>query len=160
MNRILAGFAAGLAATVVLSILMILKSAAGMLPQMNAIGMLTQMGQNYLALPANPAVGWVAHAIIGVIAWGGLFALLADKLPGPMWARGMLFSVGAWLLMMIVVMPMAGAGFFAAGIGPAAAIATLVLHLIFGAVLGGVFDRLTETTGYGRHSTQTNEGRA
>jgi len=85
---------------------------------------------------------------------------LADKLPGPVWARGMLFSVGAWLLMMVVVMPMAGAGFFAAGIGPAAAIVTLVLHLIFGAVLGGVFDRLTETTGYGRHSTQTNEGRA
>jgi len=134
------GIVAGFVATVVLSVLMLLKAAAGMMPEMNAIRMLSQMANGYLGLPATPVIGWLAHFVIGTILWGILFALLLDPLPGGnRIGKGVVFSIGAWLLMMIIVMPLAGAGFFALNIGIAAAIATLVLHLVFGAVLGAVY---------------------
>lgn len=60
-------------------------------------------------------------------------------LPGAFWLRGMLFSIAPWLVMMIVMMPMAGAGFFGLNLGMAGPVMTLVLHLIFGAVLGAVY---------------------
>lgn len=60
----------------------------------------------------------------------------------PNWIKGTLVGVAAWLVMMVVVMPMAGAGFFALNIGLMATIMTLVVHVIFGAVLGGTFGAL------------------
>jgi hypothetical protein len=45
--------------------------------------------------------------------------------------------------MMIVAMPMASAGFFGMGLGMMAPVVTLILHLIWGAVLGFVFSRLS-----------------
>lgn len=44
--------------------------------------------------------------------------------------------------MMIIVMPMAGAGLFGLNIGIMAPVATLILHLIFGAVLGYTYAKL------------------
>jgi hypothetical protein len=144
MTRIGKGLVAGLAATIVLSALMLLKSMFGLMPQLNAIAMLSSMGTSYAGLPATPAVGWLLHTAIGVVAWGGLFAFLHPLLSGagPDWARGVVFSISAWMVMMVVVMPAAGAGLFgvANGIGPA--IATLVLHVVFGAVLGRVYGAL------------------
>lgn len=88
----------------------------------------------------SPAAGWIAHFVIGTVLWGGLFAWLDPNLPGGShWAKGIVFSTGAWLLMMILVMPMAGAGLFGMNLGIMAPIMTLILHLIFGAVLGGVY---------------------
>jgi len=52
-----------------------------------------------------------------------------------------MFASGAWVLMMLIVMPLAGAGLFGIRLGLMAAVMTLVLHVIFGAVLG---------LGYGR----------
>lgn len=54
----------------------------------------------------------------------------------------MVFGVGAWLLMMVALMPMAGAGLFGLGLGIMAPVMTLVLHMIFGAVLGWTYGRL------------------
>lgn len=136
------GILAGFIATIVLSILMVLKSAMGMMPQLNAIHMLSNMGANYAGLPASPIMGWLMHFFIGAVLWGVLFALIAPKLGGHYWLRGVIFSIGAWVLMMIIPMPMAGAGFFGLNLGIGAPIATLVLHIIFGAVLGGAYRRL------------------
>lgn len=77
--------------------------------------------------------------------WGLIFAATASLWPGrSFWLKGMSFSVVAWLLMMIMPMPMAGAGFFGMLLGIEAPIATLMLHLIFGAVLGGTYGWLME----------------
>ncbi len=51
----------------------------------------------------------------------------------------MIFGVGAWIATMILVMPLAGAGLFGMNLGVAAPVMTLVLHVIYGAVLGGVY---------------------
>lgn len=138
-QKIWHGVVAGFVATVVLSALMLIKSGMGMMPQLNAIQMLTKMGATYAGLPLYPLIGWLMHFFIGTIMWGILFALIEPQLPGGYWLRGVIFSIGAWLLMMIIPMPMAGAGFFGLNLGIGAPIATLVLHTIFGAVLGAVY---------------------
>jgi len=133
------GLIAGVTATVVMSAMMLMKQSMGFMPQLNPIAMLTEM-----VGASTPVVGWALHFMIGTVMWGVLFALLAPRLPGAMWLRGVLFGIGAWLLMMVMVMPMAGAGFFGLGMGIAAPILTLVMHLVFGAVLGGVYGVLTD----------------
>jgi len=138
MGKIGNGILAGLVATIALSVLMVLKSMMGLMPQRDVISMLGGM------MGAGAAMGWVAHFVIGTIVWGGAFALLYDHIPGGgAVIRGIVFGVAAWLLMMIVVMPMAGAGVFGMSLGIMAPIMTLVLHIIFGAVMGLVYDKRT-----------------
>lgn len=136
------GILAGLIATVVLSALMIMKSAMGLMPEFNAIKDWVTILSGF-GLPATPVAGWIAHVVFGSVVWGGLYAALYDKLPGSALVSGITFGVIGWLGMMVVFMPMAGHGMFALGIGPMVAVATLVLHIIFGAVLGLSYDRLT-----------------
>lgn len=136
------GIVAGFLATIVLSILMVMKAAMGMMPALNAIKMLTAMGSQIIGTPPSQLVGWVSHILIGTVVWGILFALVHDHLPGSSVTRGLVFGTAAWLLMMILVMPMAGAGLFGLGIGVGAPVATLVLHWVYGGVLGYAYTRL------------------
>lgn len=133
--NVLKGVVAGFVATIVLSALMVMKSMMGLMPQLDVITMLTKMlgGSSHV-------VGWIAHFMIGSVVWGGLFAWFNPQLPGQVhWLKGIIFAVGAWLLMMIAVMPMTGAGLLGVHLGMMAPVMTLVLHIIFGAVLGGVY---------------------
>ena len=131
----LKGMVAGFIATVVLSALMLMKQRMGLVPQLNPIEMLTKMAGGSM-----PAVGWVPHFLIGTVVWGSLFPIFDARVPGGIhWLNGILFGIGAWILMMVLVMPMAGAGFFGMALGVTAPIAALVLHVIYGAVLGGTY---------------------
>lgn len=132
------GILVGFAATVVLSVLMMMKQAMGVMPELDPIAMITKMSGS-----STMMMGWVGHFVIGTAIWGLAFAALASKLPGPFWLRGAIFATGAWLLMMIMVMPMAGAGLFGLNLGMMAPVATLMLHWIYGAVLGGVYGAST-----------------
>ncbi len=127
------GLAAGFVATVMLSAIMLIKGAMGLMPQLDVIGMLSSMLGN------SHAAGWLAHFVIGTIAWGLLFTAIFGAAPDGFWWRGMVFAIGAWLLMMIVVMPIAGAGLFGASLGIMAPVMTFVLHVIYGWVLGGAY---------------------
>jgi len=133
---------AGFIATVALSALMIAKMLMGLMPELNAIRMLTVMAHGMLGTPATPIVGWLLHFFIGSVLWGGLFALIGSWLPGGPTGRGVVFGALAWVLMMVLVMPMAGAGLFGLRLGLMAPVMTLLLHLVYGAVLGFVSDRL------------------
>ena len=137
MTNIGKGMVAGFVATAVLSMMMLIKSAMGLMPQLDIIRMMSDM------MSSSPAIAWIVHFLIGTVLWGALFAWLDPHLPGRShWLRGVLFGVGAWLLMMVLVMPMAGAGLFGLQIGIIAPIMTMMLHAIFGAVLGGVYGML------------------
>jgi hypothetical protein len=137
MKRLLAGMTAGLLATIVLSLLMAMKSAMGVMPELDVARMLGAM------MGTGATGGWLAHFAIGTIAWGGLFALLEGTLPGQSrWIHGIVFGVAAWLIMMIAVMPMAEKGLFGMSMGPMAPVMTLALHVIYGAVLGLAYARL------------------
>jgi hypothetical protein len=134
MTNLKNGFLAGFIATAVLSAMMVIKSMMGVMPQLDVAAMIGMM----MGVPV--AVGWIIHFMIGTIAWGGGFALLYDMIPGgsPI-GKGIAFGVVAWLGMMVMIMPMAGAGFFGMNMGLMAPMMTLVLHIVFGAVLGFVY---------------------
>ena len=137
MNNIVKGIVAGLAATMVLSMIMVAKGMMGLMPELNVIAMLSSMMK--VAMP----LGWVIHFMIGMLVWGIGFSVVSGFLPGGSdITRGMSFGIAAWLLMMLMVMPMAGAGLFGLNMGMMAPVMTLMLHAIYGAVLGFVFSKL------------------
>lgn len=141
MHNFRNGMLAGAAATAVLSILMIMKSAMGLMPQLDLIAMLAKM----MGQPGIPVVGWIGHALIGIVGYGLVIALLdrdGEGSEGSMVGRGVMIACVGWLIMMVVLMPMAGAGLFGMNLGIMAPIMTLILHLVFGAVLGSVYGAL------------------
>ena len=128
------GIAAGFVATFVLSVIMLMKRSMGLMPELDPVAMISAM-----AGASSPVVGWIGHFVIGSIFWGGGFAIVSPYLPGPDLLRGTIFALGAWLMMMMVVMPMAGAGWFGLGLGVMAPVVTLALHVVFGLVLGTIY---------------------
>ncbi|PIP98180.1 MAG: hypothetical protein COW75_01340 [Rhodobacterales bacterium CG18_big_fil_WC_8_21_14_2_50_71_9] len=137
MNRLSLGMLAGLAATVVLSAMMVAKASMGLMPALDPIGMIAAM------TGTSTAFAWGMHLMIGVVVWGGAFALTEPHLPGgECWIKGVVFGVCAWLIMMLAMMPMAGAGIFGVRLGLMAPVMTVLMHVVFGAVLGAVYGLL------------------
>lgn len=137
MNNVTRGVVAGLAATVVLSAIMLAKGMMGLMPELNVVAMLAVM------MKSSPMMAWVAHFMIGAVVWGVLYALTNGSIPGgSSMMKGIVFGIGAWVIMMVAVMPMAGAGIFGMKLGMMAPVMTMMLHAIFGAVLGSVYAKL------------------
>jgi uncharacterized membrane protein YagU involved in acid resistance len=138
MSNSLRGMLAGLIATLVLSGVLILKANMGLWPELNLIRLLVSLGS------IQTVAAWMDHFIVGVVVWGLLFAAF-DSLweSRAYWLKGLIFGVFAWLMMMVLFMPLAKAGWFGTRIGPAAAYVTLGMHLIYGLVLGVVYGLLT-----------------
>lgn len=137
------GIVAGFVATVALSAVMIVKQVTGFLPELDLIQLLTVAA----GMPGEMWVGWTLHFLIGTLAWGILFVYLRPLMPGRnRTVQAVWFGALAWLLMMIVFMPAAEAGLFGQRLdGLMVAVATLVLHLVYGLVLGLVFSALTRS---------------
>lgn len=132
------GVVAGLIATVVLSVLMIVKAFSHWLSAFNAIEAIHRLTGGPLVM------GWLGHFVIGAIVWGVLFAVLYRRLPGGRGAmRGIVFGLFAWLAMMLLFLPVAGYGFFGVAIGWPLIAFTLVMHIIYGSVLGISYASLT-----------------
>lgn len=139
MSKIWKGLLAILAATLVLSALMVLKSMMGVMPELDSPMMIAGM----MGSPGTPVLGWAVHFMIGVVGYGLGMAFLNERWPGGSpTVRGVIIGVVGWLLMMVMMMPMAGAGLFGMNMGLMVPMMTLVLHLVFGAVLGWVYGKL------------------
>jgi len=138
MSNSTKGMLAGLIATLVLSALMWAKSSMGVAPELNLITLLTNLGS------IGTVAAWMDHFIVGVVVWGLLYAAfdaVADTWPH--WFKGLVFGTFTWLLMMILFMPLAKAGFFGAKMGWHAPAVTLIYHLVYGVVLGVSYGLLT-----------------
>lgn len=137
MSNALKGMLAGLVATLVLTVLILLNGALDLIPQINIIRLLTTLGT--LSVPS----AWMDHFIVGVVVWGLLFAVYDGAASWPAhWLKGIIFGVFAWLIMMVAFMPLAGAGFFGAKVGITAPVGLLIVHLIYGVVLGATYGLL------------------
>jgi hypothetical protein len=87
---------------------------------------------------------WMDHFIVGVVAWGLAFGAYDSLASRPAhWLKGIIFGVFAWVVMMVLFMPLAKAGVFGWKIGPMAAAVTLIYHLVYGAVLGTTYGLLS-----------------
>jgi len=137
MSNIAKGMLAGLAATVVLSALMVMKAMIGVMPALDLPKMIAGM----MGSPDTPVLGWAIHFMIGVVGYGIAIKLYGQRLGSPI-VSGIVIGAVGWLIMMLVLMPMAGVGLFAMSMGLMAPMMTLVLHLIFGAVLGWTYGML------------------
>ncbi len=94
-------------------------------------------------LPDVAAVGWIAHAIAGTLLLGGAFGILCPKLPTDTpESKGILFAVGAFILMGLTIAPLAGAGMFFMRAGFGTLVWMIATHAVFGIVLGNVYGRL------------------
>ena len=120
----------------------------GFMPQLD----LPQMLAGMMGSSDQPLIGWIVHFGIGIVIYGVAIAALDSKLQGTSRVgHGIMFGIISWLIMMLVLMPMAGAGLFGINMGIMASVMTLVLHLIFGAVLGRVHGHLA-ASGNGSNS--------
>ncbi|TIC79551.1 DUF6789 family protein [Crenobacter intestini] len=140
---------AGFAATIVLSMLMMAKHVMGLMPQVNPVMDLALLFAHFTRSAPNMMMGWLMHFLLGSVVWGLAYAWLSPQLKGSPLVRGLMFAVMAWFAMMVLFMPLVGHGLFAMGYGMGVmpAMATLMLHLAYGAVLGLVYGHLTAASG-------------
>ena len=136
MRNILNGIVSGLVATLAAGSMMLMKNALHRVPELH----LAQTLAGILGSPERPLVGWIAFLVLGIVVFGALFALLAPRIPGQSYLlKGLLFGTVSWLLMMVVVMPLAGAGMFGIERGAIVAPAALVLNLVYWIVLSLIY---------------------
>ena len=138
MSNSMKGLIGGLVATLVLSLVIVFKTSLNIVPELSLIQLLTRIGN------LSVVQAWMDHFIIGVVVWGLLFGV-ADSMveKGSHVLKGIVFGVFAWLVMMVVFMPVVSAGLFGAKLGVMASVVTLFYHLVYGAVLGATYGLLT-----------------
>ena len=113
---------------------MLLNSTMDLMPQINIVRMLANLAT------LSTTAAWMDHFIVGVVIWGLLFAVYDGVATRPAhWLKGIIFGVFAWLMMMVAFMPLAGAGFFGTKIAITALVGLLILHLVYGVVLGATY---------------------
>jgi hypothetical protein len=141
-KRLAVGFGWGMVATIAMSALMILGVVTGLSPMPSPIPeAIVNKGLGLLGVglprPLIVLLAAVAHLSYGGVAGAVLAALIR---PVTVW-KGLGWGVFLWLLMGVVALPFLGWGFFGIAITPRIAVATLILHLVYGATLGLLMDR-------------------
>lgn len=139
MSRVQKGLVAGFAATAVVSIIEAINMSVGhwavAFPQLLAV---------ILQSPDTLVLGWAGHLVAGV-ALGALFGVLCPRLPTDTpESKGILFAVGAFILMGLIIAPIGGAGMFFMRAGFGSLAWMVASHAVFGIVLGSVYGRLVE----------------
>lgn len=137
MSRVQKGLVAGVFATVAVSLLEIPNLFLNWFDPFQ--GVIASM----LGMPGNLAVGWAVHVVSGVLVLGPLFGVLCPRLPSDTpETKGIVFAVGAWVLMMVAIVMFGNYRTFTAGAGFGTIAWLLVTHAVFGIVLGNVYGRL------------------
>lgn len=79
--------------------------------------------------------------LAGGLLWAVIYSLVEPRLPGPPWVRGVTFAMIPALVSLVVVLPLLGGGLFglSLGAGPLPAIGNVLLHVVYGAILGVVY---------------------
>lgn len=142
-KQLAAGVVAGLCATLVLSMLMFTQSA---MPQLDIITLLANVLRELGVAVGHTSAelaGWLVFVAIAGLWWGAAFGVMAPILPGRRcWEKGVYFGIGTALLLMLMVMPMAGAGYFGMHLEPIAPLVSFAFHLVYGPILGIVYAEL------------------
>jgi hypothetical protein len=91
----------------------------------------------------------VWHFVNGTVIFSLIYAYFAyGWLQGANWLRGAIWGLVLWALMELALMPVTGSGIFSdhATYAAARVVSSLVLHAIYGAILGSVAGAQVEHT--------------
>jgi hypothetical protein len=140
---LLAGFVASVAMVLGFAVAFVAALLLGRLPIPVVADWFRGLTSNALIDVAAPNL-YAATAVffLGGMAWALLYGLVFDqRLHGPPIRRGMTFALIPWFVSLIVVMPLVGGGLFgmSLGAGPLPIVGNLILHAVYGSVLGGVW---------------------
>jgi hypothetical protein len=142
MTDVFKGIVAGGIAAGAISLLMLAQSAAGVLPQVSLIHLLLVL----VEVPREHTFGWILHFVIGSLIWGSLFTSVELRLGTDSHTKaGILFGVILWLVVVLVFMPAAHEGYFGFQLARLAPLVMLALHVVYGAVLGWTYGKLSPT---------------
>lgn len=143
-SRAPSGAGWGAVATVAMSALMLAGVATGVAPMPKPIpAALVAETFGTLPEPVRLVLAVAAHLGYGAVA-GALLAVLVRQVSVRI-AAG--YGALLWVVMGLVWLPYLGWGLFGTAVTPKIAVATLVLHLVYGVTLGLLLDRRKEAAG-------------
>jgi hypothetical protein len=97
----------------------------------------------------RPAIAIALHVLLGLL-WALVYARYVEWNPslrwwlgdGPGWSRGMRFSLLPWVFSLLILLPAAAVNMldWAFSAGPLVPVGNLALHLIYGFVVGQLYD--------------------
>jgi hypothetical protein len=126
------GIIAGLVASATIAGAFVLAALTGITQASDPV----QAATGIMLTPTG--LSWVVHFAVGTFLWGPLLAVLSPVLPSPFWFKGLAFGMFAWLLMLLVTWAVDP------GSPPQPDLASVLLHLLFGTVLGGMYGILLD----------------
>jgi len=96
---------------------------------------------------SSHAAGLAVHFFNGTVLFPAIFVFaLLRFLPGTTLVKGLIWGGILWAMLEILVMPMMGMGIFGStGPGMKGAVAALLAHLVYGALLGWIAGSGTKT---------------
>ena len=150
MNRIRPGLLAGFIGVAISTLTNVFLRAVGLFPEVMDLKYMAEVVIDPAREPI-PAflLGIVIHLVLGT-AIGVIYYLLIKS---PSVRIGVLFMIGNWLMMMIILFPIAHRGFFGLAQGAIMPIATLALNLEYGVIIGVLIPRLIGQPNPARLST-------
>ncbi len=140
---LLAGFVASVAMVLAFAAAYVAARILGQLPVPFVAAWFRGLTSNPFIDTAQPNL-YTATAIffVGGLIWALLYGLVFERrLSGPAWKRGVTFAMIPWLFSLLVFMPLVGGGVLGIGLGagPLPIAGNLILHVVYGAVLGTVW---------------------
>src|SRR4029078_10151229 len=145
LTKIRNSLIAGLCGTIMHSLLVLVHSKTGRLPEFHPnedfrrpVSWLT--GMNIL-----PSVAWLLLFVNGAVIWGFVFGQAYRFIPGKgPWQKGVVFAFCAWMVMGLVFFSVVDRGIFAVGLGLgiAPAILLFVMLLTYSVTMSFVYHLL------------------
>lgn len=144
-NWLIKSIIAGACGSAAHSLLMVVKTKAGLLPSFQPYESLQHVLAHWVGGDVHPSVTWALSFLNGSLVIGSLFGRGYRMLPGPNGAvKGLVFGLLGWLAMGLLFFPLLGLGAFATGIGLGVqpALFALAMLLTYSVVMGVVYDAL------------------
>lgn len=145
LARIRNSFIAGLCGTAAHSLLVLVHSKTGPLPNFQPNDDIKRALSQLMGTEIHPGIAWLLLFVNGAMIWSFVFGQAYGFLPGNgPWRKGVFFGVCAWAAMGFVFFPLVGRGVFAVdlGLGIAPAVLMLVMLLTYSVTMSFVYDLL------------------